>query len=287
MSIVKIGLLQMACEEDVAKNLHRAEILINEASYKGAKIICLQELFHSRYFCQVEDHKKFDLSETIPGPIIEKLQKLAESFKIVIIAPIFEKRTDGIYHNSAAVINADGSVIGTYRKMHIPDDPFFYEKFYFTPGDLGFKTFATKYGRIGVLICWDQWFPEAARLCALSGAQILFYPTAIGFNKLDAEFAEKQHSAWETIQRSHSIANGLFVASINRVGRENAIQFWGQSFVSDPFGEIIAKADSESNQVLLVDCDFSKIEETRKNWPFFRDRRTDSYININKIYIDN
>ncbi len=286
MSAVKIGLVQMKCEEDVAKNLLRAETLIKEASDNGAQVVCLQELFYSRYFCQTEDHQKFELSEPIPGPIIEKLQKLAGSLNIVLIAPVFEKRTEGIYHNSAVVIDADGSLVGTYRKMHIPDDPCFYEKFYFTPGDLGFKAFSTKYGKIAVLICWDQWFPEAARLCALSGAQILFYPTAIGFQEVDAEFAEKQHSAWETIQRSHAIANGLFVASVNRVGQEDAIRFWGQSFVSGPFGEIIAKAGSKSDQVLLADCDFSINEETRQNWPFFRDRRIDSYSSLNKIFID-
>jgi N-carbamoylputrescine amidase len=286
MNTVQIGLIQMGCEEDVEKNLHRAEILIKEASGKGAQIVCLQELFYSRYFCQTEDHQNFELSEPIPGPIIEKLQKLAKSLNIVLIAPVFEKRTEGIYHNSAVVIDADGSLVGTYRKMHIPDDPCFYEKFYFTPGDLGFKTFSTQYGKIGVLICWDQWFPEAARLCALSGSQILFYPTAIGFQDIDAEFAKKQHSAWETIQRSHAIANGLFVASVNRVGQEDAISFWGQSFVSDPFGEVIAKADSESDQILFAECDFSKNEETRQNWPFFRDRRIDAYSPINKIYND-
>jgi N-carbamoylputrescine amidase len=286
MSTVKIGLIQMECEEDVAKNLHRAELFIKEASDKGAQIVCLQELFYSKYFCQIEDHQNFELSEPIPGPIIEKLQNFAKSLNIVLIAPVFEKRTEGIYHNSAVVIDADGSLAGTYRKMHIPDDPCFYEKFYFTPGDLGFKTFSTQYGKIGVLICWDQWFPEAARLCALSGSQILFYPTAIGYQKIDAKFAKKQHSAWETIQRSHAIANGLFVASVNRVGQEDAISFWGQSFVSDPFGEVIAKADSESEQILLVECDLSKNEETRQNWPFFRDRRIDSYSQINKIYND-
>ena len=286
MSTVQIGLIQMKCEKDVAKNLNQAELFIKEASDKGAQIVCLQELFYSKYFCQTEDHQNFELSEPIPGPIVEKLQKLAESLNIVLIAPVFEKRTEGIYHNSAVVIDADGSMVGTYRKMHIPDDPCFYEKFYFTPGDLGFKTFSTKYGKIGVLICWDQWFPEAARLCALSGAQILFYPTAIGFQEIDAEFAKKQHAAWETIQRSHAIANGLFVASVNRVGQEDAISFWGQSFVSDPFGEIIAKASSDSNQILLTECDFSQNEETRQNWPFFRDRRIDSYSPLNKIYID-
>ncbi len=286
MTAIQIGLIQMECEENVEINLHRAETLVKEASDKGANIVCLQELFYSKYFCQTEDHQKFELSEPIPGPIIQNLQKLANSLDIVLIAPVFEKRTEGIYHNSAAVIDADGSLVGIYRKMHIPDDPCFYEKFYFTPGDLGFQTFSTKYGKIGVLICWDQWFPEAARLCALSGAQILFYPTAIGFQEIDAEFAKKQHSAWETIQRSHSIANGLFVASVNRIGQEDSINFWGQSFVSDPFGEIIAKADSKSGQVLLAECDFSKNEETRQNWPFFRDRRVDSYSKINKIYID-
>ena len=286
MSTVQIGLIQMKCEEDVQNNLNRVQNYIKESAKQGAKVICLQELFYSKYFCQTEDHQNFELSEPIPGPIVEKLQKLAESLNIVLIAPVFEKRTEGIYHNSAVVIDADGSMVGTYRKMHIPDDPCFYEKFYFTPGDLGFKTFSTKYGKIGVLICWDQWFPEAARLCALSGAQILFYPTAIGFQEIDAEFAKKQHAAWETIQRSHAIANGLFVASVNRVGQEDAISFWGQSFVSDPFGEIIAKASSDSNQILLTECDFSQNEETRQNWPFFRDRRIDSYSPLNKIYID-
>lgn len=281
---VTLALIQM--KDRGEKNLEEAIRCIREASAKGARIVCLQELFRSNYFCQEEDTKFFSLAEEIPGPSTEKLGELASELSIVIIAPLFEKRAEGIYHNTAVVIDADGSIAGKYRKMHIPDDPCFYEKFYFANGDTGFKSFTTRYGKIGVLICWDQWFPEAARLCALAGAQILFYPTAIGFQDIDAPHAAKQHAAWETIQRSHAIANGVFVASVNRVGREDALQFWGQSFVCDPFGEVIARAGADRSEVLTAECDLSSIEETRQNWPFLRDRRIDAYQNLTRLYLD-
>ncbi|MFQ5716724.1 MAG: carbon-nitrogen hydrolase [Nitrospinales bacterium] len=281
---IVLGLIQM--EDRGARNLEEAVRLIKEAAARGARIICLQELFRSKYFCQEENPKFFSLAEPIPGPSAEKLCKLASVLNVVIIAPLFEKRAEGIYHNTAVIIDADGSIVGKYRKMHIPEDPCFREKFYFTPGDTGFKSFETRYGKIGVLICWDQWFPEAARSCALSGAQLLFYPTAIGFHKVDALFAKKQHAAWETIQRSHAIANGVFVASVNRVGKEGALEFWGQSFVCDPFGEVIARADKNRSETLIAECDLSLIEETRQNWPFFRDRRTDAYQSLTQLFLD-
>ena len=281
-----VGLIQASCSVNPSKNLQDTIQKISSATAKGAQIICLQELFLSRYFCQVEDPELFSLAETIPGPTTNALQNLAAKLEIVIIAPVFEKRTEGIYHNTAVVIDADGSIVGKYRKMHIPDDPCFYEKFYFTPGDSGFKSFSTRYGRVGVLICWDQWFPEAARLTALSGAQFLFYPTAIGFQDTDAGEAEKQISAWETVQRGHAIANGVFLASANRVGTEDALKFWGRSFICNPFGEVLTQARQDDNEILIATCDLSQIETTRQNWPFLRDRRIDAYQGITKIFDD-
>jgi len=268
----------MSCGPEPGANLKKAIGRIGEAAKKGARIVCLPELFRSQYFCQNEDIKNFTLAELIPGPSTEALSKVARQKKIVIVASIFEKRTAGIYHNTAVVIDANGKIAGKYRKMHIPDDPLYYEKFYFTPGDLGFRTHETKYGKIGALVCWDQWFPEAARLTALSGAQFLFYPTAIGWLPNEKpEMRRAQHSAWETIQRAHAIANGVYVAVVNRVGHEGQLNFWGQSFVADPFGRIIAKASSDQEEVLIVDCDLDQIDETRQNWPFLRDRRIDYY----------
>ncbi len=268
----------MSCDPQPAANLQKAIAGIGEAAKKGAQIVCLQELFRSQYFCQTEDIELFKLAETIPGPSTEVLSKVARQKKVVIIASLFEKRAAGVYHNTAVIIDANGKLAGTYRKMHIPDDPLYYEKFYFTPGDLGFRTHNTKYGKVGTLVCWDQWFPEAARLTALSGAQFLFYPTAIGWLPNEhEEVNQAQHSAWETIQRAHAIANGLYVCVVNRVGREGKLNFWGQSFVADPFGRIIAKASADQEKVLVVECDLEKIDETRQNWPFLRDRRIDYY----------
>ena len=284
--VITIGLIQTSCSIDPSKNLQNAVQKISSAASKGAKIICLQELFRSRYFCQVEDAELFSLAETIPGPTTHVLCELAKKLEIVIIVPLFEKRTQGIYHNTAVVIDADGAIVGKYRKMHIPDDPCFYEKFYFTPGDSGFQSFPTRYGRVGVLICWDQWFPEAARLTALSGAQFIFYPTAIGFQSVDAGEVEKQISAWETVQKGHAIANGVFLTSANRVGTEAALTFWGRSFICNPFGEVLAKAGQSSEEILIAPCDLREIETTRQNWPFLRDRRVDAYQGIAKIFND-
>ena len=278
--IVRIGLVQMACDNDPEKNLRKAIAQVKVASAEGAKIVCLQELYRTPYFCRTEDSKNFDLAETIPGPSTAAFSKLAKLSKTVIIAPLFEKRASGIYHNTAVVIDADGKLLGKYRKMHIPDDPGFYEKFYFVPGDLGFRVFETSYAKIGVLICWDQWFPEAARLTALEGAEILFYPTAIGWKPGEPEETRSYHLAWETVQRSHAIANGVYVASTNRVGREGELKFWGSSFVADPFGHLIYRASNHREEIILADCDLSKIEKTRREWPFLRDRRIDSYQNI-------
>jgi N-carbamoylputrescine amidase len=282
--VITIGLIQTSCSVDPSKNLQNAIQKISSAASKGAKIICLQELFLSRYFCQVEDAELFSLAETIPGPTTHVLCELAKKLEIVIIVPLFEKRTQGIYHNTAVVIDADGAIVGKYRKMHIPDDPCFYEKFYFTPGDSGFQSFPTRYGRVGVLICWDQWFPEAARLTALSGAQFMFYPTAIGFQPADAGEVEKQISAWETVQKGHAIANGVFLASANRVGTEDALTFWGRSFICNPFGEVLAQAGQSSEEILIASFDLREIETTRQNWPFLRDRRVDAYQGIAKIF---
>jgi N-carbamoylputrescine amidase len=286
-NIVKIGLVQMSCGPKPEANLKKAIARIGDAAKRGAQIVCLQELFRSQYFCQTEDIELFKLAETIPGPTTEALGKVARQKKIVILASLFERRAAGVYHNTAVVIDADGRIAGKYRKMHIPDDPLYYEKFYFTPGDLGFQTHDTKYGKVGALVCWDQWFPEAARLTALSGAELILYPTAIGWlPDENEEMNEAQHSAWETIQRAHAIANGVYVVVVNRVGREGKLNFWGQSFVADPFGRIIAKASADKEEVLVVDCDLNKIEETRQNWPFLRDRRIDYYTPLSSRFLE-
>jgi len=268
----------MSATPDPEKNLERAIDKIHQASARGAQVVCLPELFQTQYFCQREDTALFDLAQPIPGPVTSRLAQLAKQLRIVLIASVFEKRAPGVYHNTAVVLDADGSHRGLYRKMHIPDDPLYYEKFYFTPGDLGFQSYDTSYGKIGTLVCWDQWFPEAARLTALGGAQFLFYPTAIGWLPDEQpEMNEAQHSAWETIQRGHAIANGVYVVVVNRVGQEGKLTFWGQSFVVDPFGRIVAKAAADREEVMVVECDLSRIEETRQNWPFLRDRRIDAY----------
>ena len=282
----RIGLIQMKMNSDPKRNIIIAIKKINEAAKKGAKIICLPELFLSSYFCQQEKHSNFKLAEKIPGPTTDIFCSIAKDLKIVIIASLFEKRTSGVYHNTCVVINENGKLAGKYRKMHIPDDPQYYEKFYFTPGDLGFKTFKTKYGKIGTLICWDQWFPEAARLTSLLGAEILFYPTAIGWHpKEKLKYGKSQLEAWTTIQKSHAIANGVFVAAINRVGVEKQgskkLDFWGHSVIFDPSGNIIARAKT-NEQILICDIDFKKVDTIRQHWPFLRDRRIDSYRGILK-----
>lgn len=285
ISSITVALIQMACTSDTDSNLKNAMDSVRTASLKGAQIICLPELFLTPYFCQTEDAKNFSLAEALPNPTSETLAMLAKELEIVLIVPLFEKRAEGIYHNTALVIDADGSIAGTYRKMHIPDDPCFFEKFYFTPGDTGFKSFPTRYGRVGVLICWDQWFPEAARLTALSGAQFLFYPTAIGYQDEDAEESRQQIDAWETIQKSHAISNGVFLGSVNRVGREKSLTFWGRSFICNPFGNVIGQADNQP-QIVMAQCSLPEIESTRQSWPFLRDRRVDAYQDISKLYID-
>ena len=284
---VRVALVQMSCGEDGERNLQVALEQIGEASAQGAQIVCLPELFRSRYFCQTEDHAHFDLAEPIPGPTTDALASAARRHEVVVIGSIFERRAPGLYHNSACVLDADGSLVGLYRKMHIPDDPLYYEKFYFSPGDLGFRAFSTRYGTIGVLVCWDQWFPEAARLTALRGAQILFYPTAIGWHEEEKqEHGKGQHEAWQTIQRSHAIANGVFVAAPNRVGLEGTVEFWGQSFIAGPFGDVVAAAPAQAEQILLADCDLGRIEEVRRHWPFLRDRRGDAYRGITRQLLD-
>jgi N-carbamoylputrescine amidase len=278
---VKLGLIQMSAGDNPAANLEKAFERIASAAKKGAQIVCLQELFRSRYFCQTENHANFKLAESIPGPTTEALGALASEHAIVIVASIFERRAAGIYHNTAVVIDADGAIAGIYRKMHIPDDPLYYEKFYFTPGDLGFPSYQTRYAKVGALVCWDQWFPEGARLAALGGAEILVYPTAIGWIPNEPRaVAQQQRAAWELIQRSHAVANGVYVAAVNRVGREGKIKFWGNSFVAGPLGEIVAQAGSEREEVVLARCDLGKIEETRQSWPFLRDRRIDAYASL-------
>ncbi|HEY7219205.1 MAG TPA: carbon-nitrogen hydrolase [Candidatus Binatia bacterium] len=268
----------MSASDNPAQNLAKAAERIVSAAKKGAQIVCLQELFRSRYFCQSENQRNFKLAEPVPGPTTDALAALASDREIVVVASVFERRSAGIYHNTAVVIDADGSIAGMYRKMHIPDDPLYYEKFYFTPGDLGFPSFQTRYAKIGALVCWDQWFPEGARSAALSGAQILLYPTAIGWIPNEPRtVARRQRDAWELIQRSHAVANGVYVASVNRVGREGKIKFWGNSFVAGPFGEIVARAGGEREEILLAKCYLGKIEETRQSWPFLRDRRIDAY----------
>jgi N-carbamoylputrescine amidase len=324
-SSVRVALIQQRASTDPQETLDATIRRIFEAADRGAQIVCTQELFTTPYFCQTEDHAAFALAEPIPGPTTNTLAKVAREKEIVIIASLFEKRAEGLYHNTAAVLDADGSLLGKYRKMHIPDDPLFYEKFYFTPGDLGFRSFQTKFARIGVLICWDQWYPEGARLTALTGAQILFYPTAIGWHPSEkAEFGERQHSSWETIQRSHAIANGVFVAVPNRVGFEatpelpgsrdkgqetnaerdkaagvdssrlstldprpsSGLEFWGQSFIADPSGQIMVKGSVDQEEVILADCDLSRIDIQRTHWPFLRDRRIDAYGGITSRYLD-
>lgn len=291
-SIVNLGLVQHRCTEVPEENLLRAEAGVREAAARGAQIVCLQELFQSLYFCQSEDHAFFNLAEAIPGPTTMRLSALAKELGVVLIASLFEKRAPGLFHNTVAVLDADGSYLGKYRKMHIPDDPLFYEKFYFTPGDLGFRAWETAFGKIGVCICWDQWYPEAARLTALHGAQILFYPTAIGWHPAEkAEFGQRQHAAWETVQRGHAVANGCYVAAPNRVGHEApaggpGLEFWGQSFVADPGGEVIARASVTEEEVLIVPVDLALVEFQRQHWPFFRDRRIDAYGDITRRMID-
>jgi N-carbamoylputrescine amidase len=288
MSKVKIGLIQMSCVTDKISNLSKAIEKIKEAAAKGAQIICLQELFTSLYFCDVEDHVNFLLAETIPGPATDVLSVIARELDVVIIASLFEKRASGLYHNTTAVLDADGSYLGKYRKMHIPDDPGFYEKFYFTPGDLGYKIFATKYGKLGVLICWDQWYPEAARITALMGAEILFYPTAIGWAASQDEATNiEQYNAWQTIQRSHAIANGVHVVSVNRVGNEGDMKFWGGSFVSNPFGSLLYQASHDQEETAVIETDLEKSDYYRTHWPFLRDRRIDSYQPVTQRFIDN
>ncbi len=289
----KVGLVQMSMREDLDANLKKAVEFVREAAAKGAKVVCLPEMFRSQYFCQVEDHDNFDLAETIPGPSTASLAKVADETGATIIAPLFEERALGLYHNSLVIIKPGEQVVGVYRKMHIPDDPAYYEKFYFAPGDLGFKTFDTEVGRIGTLICWDQWYPEGARLTALQGAEVLFYPTAIGWHPQEKDqYGASQLDAWRTIQRSHSIANGVYVAGVNRVGHEitvdgtPGIQFWGKTFLSDPFGVIVAEADSEAEQLVIGEIDPARIQEVRRNWPFLRDRRVDAYGDITKRFID-
>lgn len=278
----KIGLIQMRCSPDPGENLSKALASIREAAQRGAQIICLPELFRSQYFCREENAEMFSLAEPVPGPSSEALSKLARELSVVIVGSLFERRAPGVYHNTAVVLGTDGALLGKYRKMHIPDDPLYYEKFYFTPGDLGFPNFDTPYGRVAVLVCWDQWYPEAARLSSLLGTNILFYPTAIGWHPHEkAEVGAAQLDAWIIIQRSHAIANGVYVAAVNRVGfegtPENGLEFWGNSFVADPFGQIVQQASSDKEEILVVECDTARIEDTRRNWPFLRDRRIDAY----------
>lgn len=287
MSKVKIGLIQMSCVKDKSSNVSKTIEKISDAAAKGAQIICLQELFTSLYFCDIEDHDNFLLAEAIPGPSTDVLSEIAKEKNVVIIASLFEKRSSGLYHNTTAVIDADGKYLGKYRKMHIPDDPGFYEKFYFTPGDLGYKVFETKYAKLGVLICWDQWYPEAARITALMGADILFYPTAIGWAKHQDETTNtEQYNAWQTIQRSHAVANGVHVVSVNRVGEEGNMKFWGGSFVSNPFGSLLFKASHDHEETIVIEIDLEKSEYYRTHWPFLRDRRIDSYDPITKRFLD-
>lgn len=284
---VAVGLVQMSAGDEPRANLEKAKQRIAAAAKKGAEIVCLQELFRSRYFPQVEDAENFKLAEPIPGPTTDALGRVAKKNRIVIVASLFEERSAGIYHNTAVVLGRDGAIVGRYRKMHIPDDPGFYEKFYFTPGDLGFLSFSTEAGKVGVLICWDQWFPEAARLTALAGAEILFYPTAIGWLPTEPPaVARAQRAAWQLIQRGHAVANGVYVAVANRVGREGKLKFWGTSFVAAPSGEIIAQAGQEREEILLARCDLDKIAEARQGWPFLRDRRIDSYAGLTSRFLD-
>lgn len=284
---VSVALIQMKADESPERNLVKAGAAIGTAAKRGAQIVCLPELFLSRYFPQTENEKMFELAEPIPGPTTEALSRLARDKGIVVVASVFEKRSAGIYHNTAVVLDADGSIAGIYRKMHIPDDPFYYEKFYFTPGDLGFPSFRTRYATIGVLVCWDQWFPEAARLVCLAGAEILIYPTAIGWLSGESRVvAESQRSAWELIQRAHAVANGVYVAAVNRIGREGQLRFWGSSFATNPFGGIAARAGADREEIVLARCDLKMIDKTRRNWPFLRDRRIDAYGALTARFLD-
>jgi len=289
----RIGLVQMAMSPEVDDNQEKAVRLVEDAARRGAELVCLPELYRSRYFCQKEDAALFDLAEPVPGPSTEALGAVARRCGITVVAPIFERRAPGLYHNSTVLLGEDGEVRGLYRKMHIPDDPLFYEKFYFTPGDLGFQAFDTKAARIGTLICWDQWYPEGARLTALRGALVLFYPTAIGWHPHEKErYGADQRSAWQTIQRSHAIANGVYVAVINRVGHEvpaeggPGLEFWGSSFVADPFGVVVAEASVDGEEILMAEVDPARIEEVRRNWPFLRDRRIDAYAGLERRFLD-
>jgi len=289
----RVGLVQIALSANKKENIKKAVAWIEKAAKQGAQVICLPELFNSQYFCQKEDVELFDLAETIPGPSTEAISKIAAKRKVAVVIPLFEKRAPGVYHNSAVIIDSDGKNLGTYRKMHIPDDPAYYEKFYFTPGDLGYKAFETKYGKIGTLICWDQWYPEAARLTALRGASVLFYPTAIGWHPYEKEeYGAAQRDSWQTIQRGHAIANGVYVASVNRTGHEitipgaPGIEFWGSSFICDPQGVVLAEASTDKEEILVAEIDLNHQEDIRRNWPFLRDRRIDSYGEITKRFID-
>jgi N-carbamoylputrescine amidase len=282
-----IGLVQAQAAESPVENLERAVAGIEEAARRGARVVCLQELFRSRYFCQSEDPTRFELAEPVPGPTTETLGKLASRLGVAVIASLFERRTGGLYHNTAVVLGPDGRMVMRYRKMHIPDDPLYYEKYYFTPGDLGFPNAEVAGARVGALVCWDQWFPEAARLTALGGAEILFYPTAIGWQFDEGpEVDAAQHDAWETVQRAHAIANGVFVAAVNRVGTEGDIRFWGRSFVANPYGRVLARAAGDADEVLVVECDLSEVERARQEWPFLRDRRVDAYGDITRRFRD-
>jgi N-carbamoylputrescine amidase len=293
----QIGIVQMSCTPEPEQNLERAIAHIRDVAAKGAEVVCLPELFQTQYFCQREDIALFDLAESIPGPTTARLGDLARELKITIVASLFERRAPGVYHNTAAVLSADGKLAGIYRKMHIPDDPLYYEKYYFTPGDLGFKAFETGVGKIGTLVCWDQWYPEAARLTALQGANVLFYPTAIGWHPDEkAQYGEAQYDAWKTMQRAHAIANGVYVAVPNRVGFETGnirgkvapgkgLEFWGGSFIADPFGQLVAQASHDKEEVLIAEVDLQRIEEVRRNWPFWRDRRVDAYGPITQRFL--
>jgi N-carbamoylputrescine amidase len=297
-STFRVGLVQMSCGPDPDANLEKAAERVRDAARLGAAVVCLPELFQAQYFCQREDIRLFDLAEPIPGPTTEKLGAVAREEKVVVIASLFERRAPGLYHNTAAILEKDGRIAGLYRKMHIPDDPLYYEKFYFTPGDLGFRAFDTSAGKIGTLVCWDQWYPEGARITALQGANVLFYPTAIGWHPQEKdEFGTAQHDAWQTIQRSHAIANGVYVAAVNRVGVEHGdvrgnrvegpgLEFWGGSFLADPFGRVTAKASHDREEILIGEIDLRQMEDTRRNWPFLRDRRIDAYGPIVNRFLD-
>ena len=287
----RVGLVQMSCSTDPNENMEKAIWKIREAAAAGAQIVCLQELFRSQYFCREENAELFALAEPIPGPSTDALGRIAAEQKVTVIASLFERRAAGLYHNTAAILAADGALQGLYRKMHIPDDPLYFEKFYFTPGDLGFKNFDTPFGRIGVLVCWDQWYPEGARLTAIQGANVLFYPTAIGWHPAEkAQYGAAQLDAWRTIQRGHAIANGVYVCAVNRVGIEgppdSRLEFWGNSFVADPFGQVIAEASAGHEEILVAECDPHRMEDVRRNWPFLRDRRIDAYAAITKRWMD-